>query len=183
VADALASTLKPGRGAFVVEHAGVHGPGTTEPCDRSALQSPGHDGSQSRRLTADTVRRADLILTTQARWRGAVRLLDVHSAPRTFTVLEARHLARVAVERPCPPDTEDAFAWVLEEMDALRGAVPLPPPPWWRRTNRTGRTHRWDLADPHGRMVRHKHTLVVAQSLASGFAEELLSIKVPALSL
>jgi protein-tyrosine-phosphatase len=149
---------------------------------RDALSSRVHSATQ---VTQDMIRTADLVLTSERRFRGAARLLDPHSAGRTFTLVEAATLGRAALEGASrgasrrdgdsPPDEPAAtkgLAWFVEEMDALRGMVPEPGTGrgWWARGARAG-AQGFDLLDPHGPKGSHKQTMAAVRDAVEVVAD------------
>jgi len=127
----------------------------------------------ARQVTSSMVRQADLVLTTERRFRGAGRMLDVHSAGRTFTILEAAALARAAMQgagvqgagdrrgpHPGHESLDSPLGALVDEMDFLRGLVTLPAPPsaWRTRFSRTP-VRGPDVVDPHGAGGSHRRAL------------------------
>ena len=104
VAVALRAQLAgtPLRSVVDVVSAGVRGEGVPW-CEEAATASakPFAERARwvhrSRQVNADMVRRAALVLVTERRYRSAIRLLDRHSAPRTFTLAESAALASAVV--------------------------------------------------------------------------------------
>ena len=74
------------------------------------------------RLDAESVARADLILTASEAERSAVAVLDPEARPRTFTLVEAAYSARALAPLPVGVDLRE----LAERMHAQRGTVDLP---------------------------------------------------------
>jgi protein-tyrosine phosphatase len=144
---------------------------------RDALSSRVHSATQ---VTQDMIRTADLVLTSERRLRGAARLLDPHSAARTFTLVEAATLGRAALEGASGRDggstsdepTAKGLSWFVEEMDALRGIVPEPgvQRAWWARGARGG-VQGFDLLDPHAPNGSHKRTMAAVRDAVEVVAD------------
>lgn len=182
-----------GRGVAVVHSAGVRAE-VGEPWCAEAWQAssaPGADVLRSRhrarQVTLEMVRAADVILATERRYRGAPRLLDVHSASRTFTVLEAAALGRAvagraAGARPGTPPEGDAgpderFRWLTEEMDALRGLVGLPAPRrGWPTRGLRHRVQGIDILDPHTMGATHRRALPAIEVAMTEFARCIVAV-------
>jgi protein-tyrosine-phosphatase len=173
-----------------VASAGVRGEGVAW-CEESAslapkpFAEPARWVHRSRKVNADMVRRAGLVLVTERRYRGAIRLLDRHSAPRTFTLAESAALAAaVARERPvvrpqASVPTEDECAqqlhWLVEEMDAHRGLVGLQTQPAGWRPGLVRRAQPvLDILDPHDeRSASHRRSLSRVDAAVHGLANAL----------
>jgi protein-tyrosine-phosphatase len=144
-----------GDSLFEVESAGAQGL-TGHPMDEdsaAALTELGGDdtGFRARKLDADQIRRADLILTANRKHRATVVRLDATAAQRTFTM---REFARLAEEFDLAslPDVDAAtrLQAVVEEIAASRGTV------------RPDERADFDVEDPYGGPPS-LHTRVVAQ--------------------
>jgi protein-tyrosine phosphatase len=99
-------------------------------------------GHRSMPITAALIDGADLILgATIAHCRDVLGFSE-GAANRTFTLVEAGHLA-ATVATSDPSETFDLVAW-RREMASLRS-----PGRYWQR-----RTHAEDIADPYGGPVR-----------------------------
>lgn len=167
-----------GSGAVVVQTAGVRAEVGTPWCADSA-RFVGANGEQTRwahrarQVTGAMVQEADVILATERRYRSAPRAFDVHSAHRTFTVLEAAVLGSAVVQRRASDlavrarharvatDTASQLAWLVEEMDSLRGLVTMPAPAhgWLSRIPRS-HVLGIDVLDPH--MIGGHHRQAVS---------------------
>lgn len=111
----------------------------------------------ARRVTADLLLGADLVLALDRGHRGALARLAPASRPHTFTLRQVARLAdlvHATLEAgmlppgapAIPPGARDRLSWLVEEFDAARGsATPEPPAP-------DADGPRWDPADvpdPH----------------------------------
>ncbi len=154
----LRSQLDPRGLNWTVGSAGVQAqPG--QPMHRSAAlvlnrQGIETNGWMSRRLDADLVAAADLILTATELHRGAVARLDPTAMTRTFTLFQLAYLTQAI---PLPTDeTDDGYeATLLEQVRRARGRIqPIAP-------------EKRDLADPMGRTLAkfRKCAALIEQSL------------------
>lgn len=84
----------------------------------------------SRRLTAEQVRAASLVLTAAREHRRAVLRLVPAAQAHTFTIAQAARLADWRSRQEVPrPDGEPAavrLAWLVHELESARGLAPLP---------------------------------------------------------
>ena len=128
-------------GAVEVSSAGVDARDGATRCarSRSLLSTYGVDDVElwttgARRLTAEDVRSADLILTASREHRAAVARLLPAAQTRTFTLRQAARAAHGIAAGPLPsvvplPPADDARAqlrWFVAELDAARGPVDDP---------------------------------------------------------
>jgi len=128
-------------GAVEVSSAGVDAREGATRCarSRSLLSAYGVDDVElwttgARRLTAEDVRSADLILTASRTHRAAVARLLPAARTRTFTLRQAARAAHVIAAGPLPavvplPPADDVRArlrWLVAELDAARGPVDDP---------------------------------------------------------
>ncbi|HEX8002634.1 MAG TPA: hypothetical protein VF519_08050 [Mycobacteriales bacterium] len=129
------------------EHFRVHSAGTyglegyaIEPGAARELTALGIDSAafRARRITADHVARADLVLTATREHRAAVVTLDPRALPRTFTM---REFARLLDHVDPPPggDPADRARAVVAAVAAARSRHPAANPA------------DDDVADPYGR--------------------------------
>ncbi|GAB3078145.1 hypothetical protein [Phycicoccus sp. Root563] len=142
-----------------------------------------------RQITAAVVAEAEVILATERRYRSAPRVLDVHSAHRTFTVLEAAVLGAAVLQRRgsdlaaqarharVAQDAASQFAWLVEEMDSLRGLVTMPA----QRHRWLGRTPRSlvvgiDVLDPHTVGGSHRQALAALDRAMRTFAVTVAAV-------
>ena len=124
--------------AVAVSSAGVDARDGATRCarSRSLLAAYGVDDvelwtSGARRLTAEDVRSADLILTASRTHRAAVARLLPAAQTRTFTLRQAARSAGEIAAGPLPavvllPPADDVRArlrWFVAELDAARGPV------------------------------------------------------------
>lgn len=144
---------------------------------------------RSQQVTAELVRAADLVLVSERKYRGTARLLDAGSAAHTFTLVEAALLARAALERaaaelPLSEDpassgtgrlgTRERLTWLLEEMDAMRGLVPVPEEPQgWRSRFRRAEVSGLDILDPDGDRGSHRKAVPAMRQALDSFASSL----------
>jgi protein-tyrosine-phosphatase len=152
---------------------------------------------RAQQVTAELVRAADLVLVTERKFRGSARLLDAGSADHTFTIVEAAGLAREALARaagegttapPAPAadgasqpgllrlGTHERLSWLLEEMNAVRGLVGLPPERrhgWRKRFARTSEVVGLDLLDPHSDRGSHRKAAPALREALDSFASSL----------
>jgi len=127
--------------AVAVSSAGVVARDGATRCarSRSLLAAYGVDDVElwttgARRLTAEDVRSADLILTASREHRAAVARLLPAAQTRTFTLRQAARAAHGIAAGPLPavvplPPADDARAqlrWFVAELDAARGPVDDP---------------------------------------------------------
>ncbi len=175
--------------AVSVQTAGVRAEVGTPWCSEAAKAVGGVRGEHlrgvhhARQITGTLVQEADVILATERRYRSAPRVLDVHSSPRTFTVLEAAVLGAAVLERRSSDvaacarharvaqDAIAQLAWLIEEMDSLRGLVAMPP-----------QHHRWlgrrprsqvigiDVLDPHTIGGNHRRAVSALERAMRTFA-------------
>ena len=126
-----------------VESAGVQGvSGATMDEDAAAtLKALGGDceGFVARKLDADQIRRADLILTANRKHRSTVVRLDASAARRTFTIREFARLAEQFDPKYLPDvDPSTRLQAVVEEIAASRGTI------------RPDEGADFDIEDPYG---------------------------------
>jgi protein-tyrosine phosphatase len=85
---------------------------------------------EARKLTADDVRAATLVLTAAREHRAAVAGLVPAAQSYTFTLAQAARIAAWQASRPgaAPAQGDGAarLAWLVRELDAGRGAAPRP---------------------------------------------------------
>jgi protein-tyrosine-phosphatase len=147
---------------------------------------------RAQQVTSELVRAADLVLVSERKFRGSARLLDAGSADHTFTFVEAALLAKEAVARSVaegaaassvgavPSDTgrgtRERLSWLLEEMNAVRGLVALPPEEplgWRRRFRRASEVLGHDVPDPHGEGGSHRKAAPPLRDALDSFAASL----------
>lgn len=178
-----------GPAAVVVRSAGVRAE-VGSPWCADAARFAGTSGDQTlwvhraRQVTGALVQEADVILATERRYRSAPRAFDVHSAHRTFTVLEAAVLGAAVVQRRASDlaararharvsnDSVSQLAWLVEEMDSLRGLVTMPAKPshgWLSRIPRS-RVLGIDVLDPHTTGGNHRHAVSALDRAMRTFA-------------
>ena len=128
---------------FVVDSAGVQGL-AGEPMDADsldALRGLGGDGEAfiARRLDADHIGSADLILTANRKHRSSVVRVDASAARRTFTIREFARLAE-HVDPAALPDVDPGtrLQALVEEVAATRGTI------------RPDERADFDVEDPYG---------------------------------
>jgi protein-tyrosine-phosphatase len=149
----------------------------------------------AQQVTAELVRKADLVLVSERKYRGAARLLDAGSAPHTFTMVEAAALARAVLSVPSagtvPPTTagpdpapretpsrlgtRDRLVWLTAEMDAMRGLAPLPDEPhgWRRRLRGREEVVGIDILDPDDGRGSHRRVVPALREALDSFASSL----------
>ncbi|GAA2164301.1 hypothetical protein [Pedococcus bigeumensis] len=148
---------------------------------------------RAQQVTSELVRAADLVLVSERKFRGSARLLDAGSADHTFTFLEAALLAKEALARTVaegaavPAEgsgtagtgrlgTRERLVWLLEEMNAMRGLVALPPEQphgWRRRFARNVEVVGHDILDPHGERGSHRKAAPALREALDSFASSL----------
>lgn len=152
---------------------------------------------RAQQVTAELVRAADLVLVSERKFRGSARLLDAASADHTFTIVEAAGLAREALARMAteattvPPSTaaegaaqpgpgrlgtRERLMWLLEEMNAMRGLVSLPPEPphgWRKRFARHQEVVGLDILDPDSDRGSHRKAAPALREALDSFASSL----------
>ncbi|WP_457254531.1 arsenate reductase/protein-tyrosine-phosphatase family protein [Pedococcus sp. P5_B7] len=148
---------------------------------------------RAQQVTAELARAADLVLVSERKYRGSTRLLDAGSADHTFTFLEAAILAKEALARTvsegAAPSLEGAvqsgtgrlgtrerLLWLLEEMNAVRGLVALPPEEprgWRRRFGKSVEVVGHDILDPHGDRGSHRKAAPAVRDALDSFAASL----------
>ena len=148
---------------------------------------------RAQQATAELVRAADLVLVSERKYRGSARLLDAASADHTFTFVEAALLAKEALARSVNEGTavpvegavqagtgrlgtRERLLWLLEEMNAVRGLVGLPPEEphgWRRRFGRTAEVVGLDILDPHGDRGSHRKAAPALREALDSFASSL----------
>ncbi|MGD7707105.1 hypothetical protein [Microlunatus sp. Y2014] len=110
-----------GIASVIVESAGtdaVAGRPVAEPVQAAlAARTVDATGFRSRRLTAEQVTRAQLVLTADRRSRAAVARLVPLAAGRTFTVLQVRRL--LPTIRPLPHEVDQ----LVHSLAAARGLL------------------------------------------------------------
>jgi protein-tyrosine phosphatase len=127
----------------------VPGAGMCEVSASWVLMNGGDAAGQhvSRQLELADIKASTLILTASQRQRTKVIELRPSAQVRTFTLAQAARIAKwrmpVGAGRPAsgPPagaDLPDRLLWLVEELDANRGAAPRPVP-----------ESADDLPDPH----------------------------------
>ena len=128
------------------EHFRVHSAGTygltgypVEPHAARLLEGAGIacDAFRARRLDADLVQRADLVLTATREHRAAVVTLVPEALHKTFTLREFARLVAHAGDLPPGGDPADRARALVAQAAAQRGKVWTPP-------------DRDDVADPYG---------------------------------
>lgn len=143
-------------------------------CDVSAtfvLANGGDPGRhRSRQLELADIRSATLILTASQRHRTAVIEMRPSAQVRTFTLAQAARIAKWRTGRnggpgmPFSADLPDRLLWLLEEMDAARGAAPRAVP-----------ESADDLPDPHlDRGAKHPDVLSALLAAVDTFSRPLL---------
>ncbi|GAB6901624.1 arsenate reductase/protein-tyrosine-phosphatase family protein [Kineosporia succinea] len=150
------------RGTRAVAGAGI--------CDYSAEWVRGHSGvdvgHDSRPLDVDDIRASTVILTATQAQRGRVIEMRPSAQVRTFTLLHAgRTAAWLAASGHAPPknaDLADRLLWMVEELDANRGAAP-------RRDDEDDD----ELPDPH-RGGRHPQVFARLQAAVDDLCAPLL---------
>ena len=148
---------------------------------------------RAQQVTPELVRAADLVLVSERKYRGSARLLDAGGADHTFTVLEAAVLAREALVRaaaevasaPTDPGapqgigrlgTRERLLWLLEEMNAMRGLIALPPEQphgWRRRFAKPPEVVGLDILDPDGDRGSHRKAAPALRAALESFASSL----------
>ncbi len=124
----------------VVASAGVEAGNGWARCPRARGLLAGHLDDRevvgwaggSRRLSADLVRGADLVLAADRGHRAAVARLVPAAHARLFTLRQAARLAAVliggdlptAVALPPAGDVRGRLRWLVDELDAARGSGP-----------------------------------------------------------
>lgn len=184
-----------GLDAVTVETAGVRAELGGTWCAEAARAMTGPASQEPRwahhprQITGAIVAEAAVILATERRYRSAPRVLDVHSAHRTFTVLEAAVLGAAVLQRRSSDlaaqarharvsqDPESQFAWLVEEMDSLRGLVTMPA----QRHRWLGRTPRSlvigiDVLDPHTVGGNHRQALATLDRAMRTFAVTVAAV-------
>ena len=174
---------------ITVQTAGVRPEVGTQWCAEAAKALAGADGDhlrrthRSRQITGTLVHEAAVILATERRYRSAPRVLDVHSAPRTFTVLEAAVLGAAALQRRSADlaararharvadDSVAQLSWLIEEMDSLRGLVTMPAQHhrWLGRSSRS-QVIGIDVLDPHTVGGNHRRAVSALDRAMRTFA-------------
>ena len=153
VAAVLRAALGPG---IRVQSAGVQARPGMPPCEEAGawLQSVGaqdQPGEGARRLEVDDVRSSALILGATRSHRSAAVALAPAARRRAFTLPQIARMAgglgTAALQAPAGLDAAGRLGWVVDELDAHRGLVPLPDSP-----------EDDDLPDPHGE-ARHEDVL------------------------
>jgi low molecular weight protein-tyrosine phosphatase len=143
-------------------------------CDVSAnfvMVNGGDPGlHQSRRLELADIKSSTLILTASQRHRTAVIEMRPSAQVRTFTLAQAARIAKWRTGRgggpgmPFTADLPDRLLWLLEEMDAARGAAPRAVP-----------ESADDLPDPHlDRGAKHPDVLAALLGAVETFSRPLL---------
>jgi protein-tyrosine-phosphatase len=152
---------------FEVESAGAQGL-TGHPMDddsAAALRELGGDetGFSARKLDADQIRRADLILTANRKHRATVVRLDATAAQRTFTIREFASLAE-QFDLTSLPDVDAAtrLQAVVEEIAASRGTV------------RPDERSDFDVEDPYGGPPSLHQRIVAQIDAATTMTTDLL---------
>ena len=128
----------------------VPGAGMCEVSASWVLMNGGDAGGQhtSRQLELADIKASTLILTASQRQRTKVIEMRPSAQVRTFTLAQAARIAqwrmpasgtdRPASSPPTGADLPDRLLWLVEELDANRGAAPRPVP-----------ESADDLPDPH----------------------------------
>lgn len=175
-------------GAVTVQSAGVRAEVGTPWCAESA-KSAGSSGDQTRwvhrarQISGALVLEADVILATERRYRSAPRVWDVHSAHRTFTALEAAVLGAAVVQRcgsdlaararraRVADDSAAQLAWLVDEMDSLRGLVAMPTRQHgWLPRNPRSCVVGIDVLDPHTIGGNHRQAVSALDRAMRTFA-------------
>lgn len=179
----LAERLLPRDLAQEVVSAGVRGLDAAPMCPVSAgdladaewLVAVGH---RSRRLTAEHVAEADLVLTMEREHRAAAVRLLPGSQARVFTLREAEALLAAVRERGSGP--VEGLEPLARAMHAARGSIAPPPPvaiprPWWRRPS--DQAEPLDLVDGHGAAeAEHRRAVAAVRRAAAGVADSIVAL-------
>jgi protein-tyrosine phosphatase len=89
------------------------------------------EAHRSQPLSAEAVRRSDLVLVMERDHRSTVAQLAPGTQARVFTLREAEGLLAVLQERDAPPVGD--LAALASALHSVRGFAPLPPEPPKRR--------------------------------------------------
>jgi protein-tyrosine phosphatase len=139
---------------------------------------------------------ATLVLAADAESNAKVLRLQPHVRSRLFTVIEAAELADFVIGRskhaadlpmldhtsaksPGTADDEEGLHWLIAEMNAARGQLPMPAP----RRGRFGRNHpaaafgARDVPDAHlsGTKVNHAKTFAILSESVDTLAKAFLT--------
>jgi protein-tyrosine phosphatase len=121
----------------------------------------------SRQLELADIKASTLILTASQRQRTKVIELRPSAQVRTFTLAQAARIAQwrtqTAAVLPVGADLPDRLLWLVEELDAHRGAAPRPVP-----------ESADDLPDPH-HGANHSDVLRALQAAVDAFCAPLLA--------
>lgn len=152
---------------FEVESAGAQGLSGEPMDDESAqtLRDLGGDeqGFVARKLDADQIRRADLILAANRKHRATVVRLDASAARRTFTMREFARLAERFDRRYLPDvDASTRLQAVVKEIAASRGTI------------RPDERADFDVKDPFGGPASLHRRITAQIDAATTTATELL---------
>lgn len=123
-----------------------------------ASDAAGSSNHRSRRVTAEMLAQADLIVALDRSHRAELARLDAASRTRTFTLRQAARLSEVVAgytahgqvppgAPPVPEDQEARLRWWVAELDAARGTAAPVPEPESRSVPLTW--HPDDVPDPH----------------------------------
>jgi protein-tyrosine phosphatase len=145
---AIHDRLGPGGDAFRVSSAGTHAWSNQamHPLAAEVLAESGTDtsGFRSRRLTADLVAAADLVLTATRRQRSACVAFEPAAVRHTFTIRQfGRYAAAMPTYSPMsawPP--QERLRNLIEQLSLVRGTLPV------------AAVEQDDLADPVGRPIQ-----------------------------
>jgi protein-tyrosine phosphatase len=149
--QALAGRPACGRASELVrEHADVYYPKLVGRLDHQPKHS-------SRLLLAEHLHAADLVLALDREHRSHLAAVSPKDRPKTFTLRQASLLASYVGELvsaddspvgapalPAKNSPKERLEWLVAEMDAARGTVPLPV-----AEEAPTRWHPLDVPDPH----------------------------------
>lgn len=124
-------------------------------------------GHISRQLELADIRASTLILTASQRHRAKVIELRPSAQVRTFTLAQAARIAqwrRSMGDLPVDADRPNRLLWLVEEMDAHRGAAPRP-----------ALDSADDLPDPH-HGASHAEVFGSLLAAVNAFCAPLLSV-------
>jgi protein-tyrosine phosphatase len=127
----IGDTSDHGAAAFRVSSAGTHAwtDQAMHPFAAEVLQESGADpsGFRSRRLSADLVAGADLVLTATRQERSACVVLEPAAVRRTFTIPQfGRYIAAMSAESLLPhrPPPERLRS-LIDHLSLVRGELPV----------------------------------------------------------
>jgi protein-tyrosine phosphatase len=149
-----------------------------------------------RRLDVGLIESSDLLLAMSRRERAAIVRLVPTAAPRTFTLVEAAALASavtdelrrpgsagpyesslVLSEPPRAGSTAGRLQWLVGEMNAARGLVPLSTEERRRRSRREPEPPNIDIVDAHNsRRALHRRTLPRLSQEVRRFSEAVQQV-------